>query len=102
MGFVWFWIVAVMIAAYVVLVPGVAADGAELQQFLRSRLPRYMVPAICTVLDELPLTPTGKVDVASLPAPVRSGPGGTGVTGLPFTTRLCATPVMRETAGAQM
>jgi amino acid adenylation domain-containing protein len=64
------------LAAYVVLVPGTAADGAELQQFLRDRLPRYMIPARCTVLDELPLTPTGKVDVASLPAPVRSGHGG--------------------------
>ena len=64
------------LAAYVVLVPGSATDGAELQQFVRDRLPRYMVPARCTVLDELPLTPTGKVDVASLPAPVRSGPGG--------------------------
>ena len=41
------------------------AEGVEpatAVAFLRDRLPRYMVPRYIEVLDELPRTPTGKVD----------------------------------------
>ncbi|HXJ38192.1 MAG TPA: amino acid adenylation domain-containing protein, partial [Bryobacteraceae bacterium] len=41
------------------LVPGV-------RQFLREKLPRYMTPAVFTVLDKLPLSPNGKVDRRTL------------------------------------
>lgn len=57
------------LAAYVVLQPGGTLDAANVQQFVRDRLPRYMVPARCEVIDSVPLTPTGKVDRAALPAP---------------------------------
>ena len=36
--------------------------GEELTAFLRSYLPRYMLPAICVQLDVMPLTPNGKLD----------------------------------------
>ncbi len=42
----------------------------EIQQFLRDRLPAYMVPAILMQVKAFPLTTTGKIDRRALPAPV--------------------------------
>ena len=63
------------------LVAYVAADEESqsladlLQSYLTTRLPNYMVPAHYVILPCLPLSPNGKVDYRSLPAP-RFSPSG--------------------------
>jgi amino acid adenylation domain-containing protein len=55
--------------AYLLPAAGKPVEQEEIRGFVRDRLPRYMVPARCVVLDSVPLTATGKVDRASLPVP---------------------------------
>jgi amino acid adenylation domain-containing protein/thioester reductase-like protein len=57
------------LVAYLTAKDGAALAEAELRRFLDTRLPSYMVPSALVVLDELPLSPNGKVNRRALPAP---------------------------------
>jgi amino acid adenylation domain-containing protein len=63
------------LAAYVVGSAGATPPGHTevLREFLRKKLPAYMVPAVFVILESLPLTPNAKVDRAALPAPTPAG-----------------------------
>ena len=62
-----------LLAGYVVPVAGQEVDPARVREHAAGRLPEYMVPAVVVVLDELPVTPSGKLDRAALPAPQFAG-----------------------------
>ncbi|MEV5838185.1 amino acid adenylation domain-containing protein [Nocardia sp. NPDC052112] len=61
---------ATALVAYLLPRNGAEVDTAALAEFLGESLPAYMIPAAFVVLDEIPLTPVGKLDRAALPEPV--------------------------------
>lgn len=52
----------------------VSLAPVELRRMLSEQLPTYMVPTYLTVMDSLPMTPTGKIDVRALPKVPRETP----------------------------
>ncbi|MBV9483693.1 MAG: amino acid adenylation domain-containing protein, partial [Acidobacteria bacterium] len=57
------------LAAYVVLRSGQNTPAPELRDWVKNRLPAYMVPQAVVELESFPLTTSGKVDRNALPAP---------------------------------
>jgi amino acid adenylation domain-containing protein len=60
--------------AYIVAAAHAGPNANELRDFLKTRLPAYMIPAGYVFLERMPLTPHGKVDRAAL-ASIHSPPG---------------------------
>jgi acyl-coenzyme A synthetase/AMP-(fatty) acid ligase len=58
-----------IVACCVPVLAGVLAP-VSLRKHLRARLPDYMIPQDFLLVDEIPLTPNGKLDRRSLPTPV--------------------------------
>ncbi|MEN9519381.1 MAG: NcpA, partial [Cyanobacteriota bacterium] len=57
------------LVAYLVVNVEQNPSTRELRQFLKPKLPDYMMPAAFVYLDTLPLTPNGKIDRRALPVP---------------------------------
>ncbi|MEU4344481.1 amino acid adenylation domain-containing protein, partial [Nocardia sp. NPDC023852] len=60
---------ATMLVSYVLPAKGATLEPAVLTERIGRTLPEYMVPAAIVVLDEIPLTPVGKLDRKALPEP---------------------------------
>ncbi|MFF1422359.1 amino acid adenylation domain-containing protein [Streptomyces sp. NPDC058280] len=58
-----------VLLGYAVPGPGAAPDGEALHAALAEALPAAMVPTAVVAVDELPLTPSGKLDQNALPSP---------------------------------
>ncbi|NIM13014.1 MAG: amino acid adenylation domain-containing protein [Candidatus Aminicenantes bacterium] len=57
------------LCAYVVPFRGKPVEIPGLRDYLRQKLPGYMVPAHFVMLEAMPVTPSGKIDRKSLPGP---------------------------------
>jgi non-ribosomal peptide synthase protein (TIGR01720 family) len=60
--------------AYVVTGKGAKVTSSELHRHARERLPEYMVPSLFVAIEQMPLTPSGKLDRNTLPAPSSDRP----------------------------
>ncbi|MGA2743542.1 MAG: non-ribosomal peptide synthetase [Candidatus Sulfotelmatobacter sp.] len=56
------------LVAYLVLAPGATVSATTLREYLRQRLPDYMVPAAFVAIPSLPVTEQGKINRSGLPA----------------------------------
>lgn len=54
--------------------PAQSISIGELRQFLKDRLPDFMIPAAFVLLDRMPINPNGKIDRRALPVPDQSRP----------------------------
>jgi amino acid adenylation domain-containing protein len=61
------------LVAYFVAAAGAQVSETALREFLRARLPDYMVPSAFVALPILPLTANGKIDRNALPEPHAAG-----------------------------
>ena len=59
------------LVSYVLPEKGMTPDVDALRRAVGKRLPKHMVPAVIVLLDEIPLTPIGKLDRRALPSPCR-------------------------------
>jgi amino acid adenylation domain-containing protein len=62
------------LVAYVVRQPESVATVTQLLEYVSNKLPLYMVPSAIVMLEQMPLTPNGKIDRRALPAPEHARP----------------------------
>ncbi|MEZ5671604.1 MAG: AMP-binding protein, partial [Thiotrichaceae bacterium] len=59
------------LVAYLVLQNPIETIAEMLREFLREKLPEYMIPSLYIAMEQLPHTPSGKIDRHQLPAPTQ-------------------------------
>jgi amino acid adenylation domain-containing protein len=77
------------LTGYVVPGPGHRVDPQALRAHAAGVLPEYMVPAAIVGLAAVPLSPSGKVDRAALPAPDSGGPASAQAPRTPVEEVIC-------------
>lgn len=93
------------LVAYVVSCAEQTLTVSKLRDFLKKKLPDYMVPSTFVLLSSLPLLPNGKVDRRALPAPDTTRIEGKAVFVAPRTpveealTNICAEVLTLEEVG---
>lgn len=60
------------LVAYIVPAQGVTPVESDIREHLKGLLPDYMLPSLFVTIEELPLTPSGKVDRRALPDPAQT------------------------------
>jgi acyl carrier protein len=63
----------IRLAAYFISMDQSSVNIGKLRNYLKEKLPDYMVPAAYVQLETMPLNPNGKVDRRSLPVPKSEG-----------------------------
>ncbi|MDT5272766.1 MAG: hypothetical protein QOH49_4952, partial [Acidobacteriota bacterium] len=66
------------LVAYLVPAQQQELDVKEVRGFLKGKLPEYMIPSAFVLMEQLPLTTSGKVDRKALPAPDGARPEADG------------------------
>lgn len=87
------------LVGYVVSSAPVASG--DLRDFLRNRLPEYMVPSHYMFLEQFPLTPNGKIDRKALPAPDDVNQSSRRYEAPRTATEAALTEIWREVLGAE-
>lgn len=85
------------------IVPRYPLQSVEIRDYLRKRLPQYMVPTAFVFLEELPLTAAGKVHRAALPMLALKGDGDFEEATIPIRkdVETVLTEIWREVLGVQ-
>ena len=81
------------LVCYYVARENVALTSRELSEYLRGKLPPWMMPSMYISIPAYPLTPHGKVDYVALPAPMAGSSSSAG-------TETRGTDVEQDVAGA--
>jgi hypothetical protein len=58
--------------AYIIWKNGKSLESSGIKEFLKGKLPEYMIPSFYMNIDNFPLTPNGKIDRKGFPAPSES------------------------------